>query len=383
MAGVPGRGRVGGPAAGAVATLGHQGQEGVKAARVEVAAPVGLHVGQGPVGRPGRPVGAVGGERVPHVGHGHDPRGQRDLLPGDPVGVAAPVVALVVLADHGEGVAQRRGPPDDVLADDRVLLDPGPLVVGEGAWLVEHVVGDADLADVMEVGTLGQGAQGRRPQPQPQADADRQLGHPRRVAVGVGVAGLDGADQGPQGLGVAAADVGHRVAGEHSLEHVLEGAAAPVAGDHGEDGGGEPGQQEGVVVPPGEVPGPADLKRQQGPGAEQAGHHQRQLHAVEPEPPAAPVDPAKGDQHQGRPQDQGHAGAGLGGKGPATDPGGRPERDRHQGHGQGQAAGGQRPRRPAPAPARPPRPGRPRTWRWPAPAGAPPTGLAAGPRSPG
>jgi hypothetical protein len=57
-------------------------------------------------------------------------------------------VALVVLADHGQGVAQRRGPPDDVGADDRVLLDPGPLVVAEGAGLVEDVVEDADLADV-------------------------------------------------------------------------------------------------------------------------------------------------------------------------------------------------------------------------------------------
>jgi hypothetical protein len=39
------------------------------------------------------------------------------------------------------------------------------------------------------------------------AEVDGQLGHPGRVAVGVAVAGLDGADQGPQGLGVAAADV--------------------------------------------------------------------------------------------------------------------------------------------------------------------------------
>jgi hypothetical protein len=82
----------------------------------------------------------------PHVGHGLDPGRQRDLLPGQALGVAAPVVAPVVLADHGQGVAQRRGPPDDVGADDRVLLDPGPLVVAEGTGLVEDVVGDADLA---------------------------------------------------------------------------------------------------------------------------------------------------------------------------------------------------------------------------------------------
>jgi hypothetical protein len=118
-----------------VAALGHQGQEGVQAVGVEVDAAVGLHVGEGAVGRPGRPVGAVGGERVPHVGHGHDAGGQGDLLPGQAVGVAGAVVALVVLADHGQGVAERRGPPDDVGADDRVLLDPGPLLVAEGPGL--------------------------------------------------------------------------------------------------------------------------------------------------------------------------------------------------------------------------------------------------------
>jgi hypothetical protein len=59
------------------------------------------------------------------------------------------VEALVVLADDLQGPAQRRGPADDVGADHRVLLDPGPLLLGKGARLVQHVVGDADLADVV------------------------------------------------------------------------------------------------------------------------------------------------------------------------------------------------------------------------------------------
>ena len=263
--------------------------------------------------------------------------------PARPSGVAAAVVALVVLADHLEGFAERGGASDDVGADDRVLLDPGPLLVGEGLGLVEDVVGDADLAHVVEVGALSQGAQGRRPQAQPQADADRQLGHARRVPVGVGVARLDRADEGPQGLGVAAADVRHRVAGEHPVEHVVEPAAAPIAGQDRIDGRGEAGQQEDVIVPPGQMPGPADLQRQQRPGAQQARHHQRQLHAVEPEPPAPPVHRADGDQHQGRAQHQPKADAG-------------------------------RPRWPGAAPARRQRPGTTRTSRSPARAGARPTG---------
>ena len=225
--------------------------------------------------------------------------------------------------------------------------------------LVEDVVGDADLAHVVEVGALGQGAQGRRPQPQPQADADRQLGHARRVPVGVGVARLDRADEGPQGLGVAAADVCHRVAGEHPVEHVVEPAAAPIAGQDRIDGRGEAGQQEDVIVPPGQMPGPADLQRQQRPGAQQARHHQRQLHAVEPEPPAPPVHRADGDQHQGRAQHQPEADAGLARQGPAAGAGGRPQRDGQQHQRQGQAARGQGPGGPAAGPGGrgPPRPG--------------------------
>jgi hypothetical protein len=89
-----------------VASFGHEGQERVQAARVEVGAAPRLQVAQGPVGRPGRPVGAVRGERVPHVDHGDDPGGLGDLLPGEAVGIAAAVEALVVLADDRQGVAQ-------------------------------------------------------------------------------------------------------------------------------------------------------------------------------------------------------------------------------------------------------------------------------------
>jgi hypothetical protein len=63
-----------------------------------------------------------------------------------------------------------------------VLLDPGPLLVGQGARLVQDVVGDPDLADVVQVGALGQAPQGGGPQPEALAEVDRQLGHPGRTA---------------------------------------------------------------------------------------------------------------------------------------------------------------------------------------------------------
>jgi hypothetical protein len=112
---------------------------------VEMGAPAGQQMAQSAVGRPGRPVGAVPGERVPHVDHNDDPGGQRDPPAGVAAGVAVAVGALMVLADDLEGPAQRRSPPDDVGADHRMLLDPAPLLLGEGARLVEHVIGMSTL----------------------------------------------------------------------------------------------------------------------------------------------------------------------------------------------------------------------------------------------
>src|SRR5512132_4090455 len=60
-----------------------------------------------------------------------------------------------------------------------MLLDPGMLLAGEGAGLVQDVVGSPDLADVVEVGALGKGTQHRGPQPLSQTDADRKVGHQR------------------------------------------------------------------------------------------------------------------------------------------------------------------------------------------------------------
>ena len=50
----------------------------------------------------------VGGHRVEGVGHRHDPGQQRDLLPRQPVRVAGPVPALVVVADDRDDRLQVR-----------------------------------------------------------------------------------------------------------------------------------------------------------------------------------------------------------------------------------------------------------------------------------
>jgi hypothetical protein len=123
LGGCVGHGRIAVPVARTMAALSHHGQEGVQAAWVEMGAAAGFQVPQGTVWRPGRPVGTVGGERVPHVGDSHDAGKQRDLLAGKAIGVALAVLALMVRADHRQRVTQRRSPPDDIGPHDRVFLD--------------------------------------------------------------------------------------------------------------------------------------------------------------------------------------------------------------------------------------------------------------------
>ena len=71
----------------------------------------------------------------------------------EPVRVAAAVVVLVVVAHRlHELVREQR--PDDLGAEHGVLLHLLPLLRVEAAGLEQDAVGDADLADVVEVGGL-------------------------------------------------------------------------------------------------------------------------------------------------------------------------------------------------------------------------------------
>ena len=72
--------------------------------------------------------------------------------PRDPIGVAAAVPALVLVAHDPGDAAQPGDRAQDALADDGVLLHQHPLVVVERPVLVQDRVGDADLADVVEEG---------------------------------------------------------------------------------------------------------------------------------------------------------------------------------------------------------------------------------------
>ena len=77
---------------------------------------------------------------------------------------------------HLGDLAESRRRRHDPLADDRVLANELPLVVGQGSRLVEHGVRDRHLADVVQLGRLPQPVQPVLWETEPLADALGELG---------------------------------------------------------------------------------------------------------------------------------------------------------------------------------------------------------------
>src|SRR3546814_5993150 len=82
----------------------------------------------------------------------------------------------VVVQHDGQGLSQRAGGGDELVAHLGVGLDDGALVGGEAAGLVEDLVGDGDLADVVEVGAAGEGPQRVGRYAHPQAELHGEAG---------------------------------------------------------------------------------------------------------------------------------------------------------------------------------------------------------------
>ena len=78
--------------------------------------------------------------------------GKGDLLAGGAVRVAGAVPALVVVADGVGPGAEPGADGDELAADERVLPERLPLLVGGLAGLVEDLGCDRELADVVEEG---------------------------------------------------------------------------------------------------------------------------------------------------------------------------------------------------------------------------------------
>ena len=166
----------------------------------------------------------------------------------------------------------------------------------ERARLVQDLVGDPDLAEVVQVGAAGDDPEAVGRQAHAGSQLDRDLGRALAVAVGVGVLHLHGLDEGPQRLGVAVDDVLERVVGERPRQHVGGGPPLPAPSHDGVDGAAEPGQQVAVVVPPRHVAELAELERRHRGDRAGGREHDGELDHVTTEVPPAPVRPDDGEE---------------------------------------------------------------------------------------
>ena len=89
------------------------------------------------------------GHRVVRVAHCDDACLEGDLLSGELVWVAVAVGPFMVRPYDGRDGDEVRNGAEQLVADDGVALNFGVFVVGESARLGEHVVVDAEFADVV------------------------------------------------------------------------------------------------------------------------------------------------------------------------------------------------------------------------------------------
>src|SRR5713226_4774291 len=99
-----------------------------------------------------RAVGARCSEGIVDIHEAYDLRCYGDLVPRKPVGVAGPVVALVVPADDRLQAPGELHTGKELDPPNRMHLDQVELVAGERAGLTEDLMRDPDLSKIVEVG---------------------------------------------------------------------------------------------------------------------------------------------------------------------------------------------------------------------------------------
>ncbi len=109
------------------------------------------------VERRGRFVRARRRDRIEHVDDADDLGQQRNLLAAQPIGIAAAVEPLMVMAHDRPRALQRSKRAAQAIADHRVLLHDLEFLRGERTALQQDRVGHADLADVVEHAAIPQG----------------------------------------------------------------------------------------------------------------------------------------------------------------------------------------------------------------------------------
>src|SRR5690606_12589592 len=179
----------------------HDAHEGVDDLGIELSPAFIVDRGHRDVPGPRRLVRTMLSERVERVRNGDDPAAQGDLRPHQP-GVAPPVPPLVVrerdlprrLQDRGTAARQ------DPCPDRRVRLHDLELFRRETPGLEQHVVRNADLADVVQRRRPPELFGLRRRQAKLQRDQPRQLADPTDVLARRVVSILGGSAEALQDL---------------------------------------------------------------------------------------------------------------------------------------------------------------------------------------
>jgi len=102
-------------------------------------------------------IGSGGRERVVHVQNSDDLRSHWDLIALEPVGVAGPVVPLVMPTDDGLQVPREVDVRQQFDSPDRVHLHYVAFFARERPRLAQQLVGDPQLAHVVDVGAQEDG----------------------------------------------------------------------------------------------------------------------------------------------------------------------------------------------------------------------------------
>ena len=161
----------------------------------------------------GLAVGAVRGHGRVGVGNSQQAGERRDGLADQPAGIARAIPALVVVPDGTQNLFQARGAGsqcggDDRRPDVRVHLDLRELFVGQAPRLAKDLVGDADLADIVQQGGDLYGVLRRLVQTQDTGDVEAVAHDVLGVAARVAVLVVHGRHQGVQ----------HREAGDRAAQ---------------------------------------------------------------------------------------------------------------------------------------------------------------------
>src|SRR5919109_550139 len=97
-----------------------------------------------------RPVGPIGRDRIQGVGNREDTCRHRDLLALQPVWVAGPVPALVVIPNNFGSPLEEWDPAEDLRADQRVPAHQRPLLLAQRLGLVQDPVRNRHLAHIVQ-----------------------------------------------------------------------------------------------------------------------------------------------------------------------------------------------------------------------------------------